>query len=854
MPHIDTLGGIAPELLLKTVPPRPPYRALTRLHLGLDAAPFAGAQIVLLEAPTGWGKSALLAQWRRSAIDAGNPAAWLSVDQADEAPRLMQGLALALDRACGAPHRPAATIPNPVEAATAWLALASAQRGELLLLVDEIEQLPSAGAVLLRYILHNLPSNVRVALAGRTGLRSLAAGLGSADLLLAGPAQLRLTVEEACTLANAAGASADEGARLHEDTEGWPLGVQLALRARSRSQALPDHRRIVSSMLDALAAEDRGFLLELAVCDILHPELCAFVTGKPDGGARLARLAADTPLFTQAEDGGWMRLNTLARSALRRELAVLPAGRLAPLHLRASEWFEGQGMLHDAARHAHAAGADQRAFDLAERGLLALVRSGQLDALAVWRDLLPAGELRGRPRLRLAIAWSLALSERPERAAPQVDALLADSGDDPLLRYEAALVGCAAHVYADAPDRFAALFAPWAEQPPPGADPWLRQAHANRCAALALLNGRPAQARWYLGAPGVGADGSYGARWAALLAGYSYLWQGQARLAADLLHAPVAAADAALGRRHPLSTMLAALLAAASFECGHIEAAQLLLANRLDVLERGATPDMLMLGHLTAARIAAAHGMEHRALDLCEALLAAGEQRALPRVCMAALGEQIRLHAARERADTCGRLHARLLACFEGARAQGPLWERQALLLRDMADAQLALSRGDWRGTLAALEQASSHAEALQLGRAALDIMALRARALDRIDGSGAPLAREAAALARAYGLAGERQAGAPVPVTVPSSAASPAPAAEHRPLTATAAGAAMLTPKEREVLELLARKLSNKEIAHVLAVTQETVKWHLKNLFAKVEAGSRRHAISRALTLGLLE
>jgi LuxR family maltose regulon positive regulatory protein len=63
-----------------------------------------------------------------------------------------------------------------------------------------------------------------------------------------------------------------------------------------------------------------------------------------------------------------------------------------------------------------------------------------------------------------------------------------------------------------------------------------------------------------------------------------------------------------------------------------------------------------------------------------------------------------------------------------------------------------------------------------------------------------------------------------------------------------------MLTPKEREVLELLARKLSNKEIAHILAVTQETVKWHLKNLFAKVEAGSRRHAISRALTLGLLE
>jgi LuxR family maltose regulon positive regulatory protein len=69
-----------------------------------------------------------------------------------------------------------------------------------------------------------------------------------------------------------------------------------------------------------------------------------------------------------------------------------------------------------------------------------------------------------------------------------------------------------------------------------------------------------------------------------------------------------------------------------------------------------------------------------------------------------------------------------------------------------------------------------------------------------------------------------------------------------------TSASASLLTQKEGEVLELLARKLSNKEIAHVLAVGEETVKWHLKNLFAKLEAASRRHAVSRAVLLGLLE
>ena len=47
------------------------------------------------------------------------------------------------------------------------------------------------------------------------------------------------------------------------------------------------------------------------------------------------------------------------------------------------------------------------------------------------------------------------------------------------------------------------------------------------------------------------------------------------------------------------------------------------------------------------------------------------------------------------------------------------------------------------------------------------------------------------------------------------------------------------LTPKEREVLELLARNLSNKEIALAMQVGEETIKWHLKNLFGKLAAGT---------------
>ena len=65
--------------------------------------------------------------------------------------------------------------------------------------------------------------------------------------------------------------------------------------------------------------------------------------------------------------------------------------------------------------------------------------------------------------------------------------------------------------------------------------------------------------------------------------------------------------------------------------------------------------------------------------------------------------------------------------------------------------------------------------------------------------------------------------------------------------------GSPTLTPKERSILLLLARDYSNKEIAKSIAVSDETVKWHLKNLFSKLEAGSRKHAVMRARSLGFI-
>lgn len=62
------------------------------------------------------------------------------------------------------------------------------------------------------------------------------------------------------------------------------------------------------------------------------------------------------------------------------------------------------------------------------------------------------------------------------------------------------------------------------------------------------------------------------------------------------------------------------------------------------------------------------------------------------------------------------------------------------------------------------------------------------------------------------------------------------------------------LTAREREVLRLLARGLTNKQIAAELVITERTVKFHVSAILGKLDAGNRTEAVRRAMQRGLIE
>ncbi|MDR3098053.1 MAG: LuxR C-terminal-related transcriptional regulator [Paraburkholderia sp.] len=901
------------ELTLKTTPPRAPRHLLARERLNLDSEPLRNQSAIVVQAPPGFGKTLLLAQWRREHLAHGAAVAWVSADAHDDPQRFLHSLVLAVRVGGARPEFGRTLLENPfatpdaTEGLTAWLAEVAQAALDLVLIVDEAERLSPVGSAALLYLLHNAPANLRIVVAARSGFETAVDDLSAyGQCVCLGPEALRFRLDETLALVRrrfGERVDTDSCARLHELTDGWPLGLQLALAAMEKSgdprgvidamQGQPgvEGEHLVSSLLARLAPEDLAFLTRLALVDMLHPDLCRALLDDPQAPEQFARLMRDTSIFMASDGSDWCRLHTLARTALGARLAELPPAELAGLHRRAMRWLAEHGIHEEAARHAHAAGEREVAFELAGRSLYGAVMQGRLAAALEWLELLPEEELDRQPDLRLAAAWALALSERHAEAGRLV-APMAEAPDcTPERRYECALILSVAAYYADEPDRFLALLAPWRE-PPPLVEPRQIQTHANRLALAELLQGEPAHARRHLQLTPRGDFGKahrYAAHWGEFVSGLSYLSEGQAVLAETVLRPALTSAEAEFGRRHPLPCMLAAVLAAALFERDRVDEADALLANRLDVLERSGTAETSLLAYVCAARVAEAQGVERRALDLLEAMHAAGTARELPRLCIASLAERVRIHAGHARAETCRALSAQLDALIEQSeqseqseqgemrneRAEpphrGPLWRRDVARRQAMTHAYTALARQDWTRALEWLTRAQALADAMKLGRERIEIMGLRALASKGNGEDGLPLLREAIGLTGTYGLArvfahahpaladwvrklaqdgGEHAALAP-PL---ARAAQPSDAARRAQTAPRAVPSMVLTPKEREVLELLARNLSNKEIAQAIGVGEVTAKWHVKNLFGKLSASSRKHAVLRAQLLGLLE
>ena len=263
--HPRPEANVPDDLLLKVTPPRVPRHLVTRARLQAEHEPWASHPLVLVRAPAGYGKTSLLAQWRREHLARGRVVAWVMAQALDYEARFVAALAYAVRVGAGRPGFGATLAEtagrNPLEAVTRWLAELAQMAWDTVLIVDEGERLPEASRALLGYLVRNAPANLRVVVAARAddagGLQELIDPGLCAEL---GPAQLCFSLDDTLELVRSrfgAGVSRDAAARLHDVAEGWPLGLQLAWPRPSRRRipraTSPSWRRMAARCASALS-------------------------------------------------------------------------------------------------------------------------------------------------------------------------------------------------------------------------------------------------------------------------------------------------------------------------------------------------------------------------------------------------------------------------------------------------------------------------------------------------------------------------------------------------------------------------------------------------------------------------
>jgi LuxR family maltose regulon positive regulatory protein len=820
----------------------------------LDALLADGARraVTLISAPPGAGKTTLVS----AALGPRRDVVPIRVDGRDNEPGQLAGVIAAalIEQSLSGTGRIEAAISAPTLLDAAFGSLQRTGQ-HVVLVLDDVHELRSSDALAtLDYLVEHAPPTLDVVLCSRadppvrlTRLRldgrlgeirndSLAFDLGeTADLLVAHG--VRLTRPQVQSL--------------WKRTEGWAAGLRLAACAlhgesdpREFVQSAASSESVVVDYLlkELLSRQDEGaqqFLLRTSVAERLTPSLAQALTHDPQTGMRLADLERNGVFLREVEDRTWYRYHPLFGTLLEARLRHYHQDLAGDLHRRAAAWFLDEDMPREAEAHARAAGDWPLLSRLASRRWVERTLAG-VDG--------SDGLLAGIPATAFTASGGLAVVAAADacmrRDRPAADTLRA-AADELASPAPSAPGDATAALDASPPEARALLDIAYARAF--GVDERARTAISTLRSTVRATD------------PDCG-----GARLADLRSLGLDLDQGETERARR-----DAAALALMAESTWIGVEALALLALTEAVEGEVDLADR-HGERALAVNSAPHPGPRHVACLAMALCLALRGERRRAIDAlddevvpvsADAWLRAtdGAVRSVlrtPGTAFVGLAADDASHALVGRAlvalgvlevvETSGRVHG----------IGGPL-ESGVLLARQR------WRSGDAAGVLAVLDDASDAGPAAPHPRTAIERSGLMALAAGRLgdadatvralrgalDGAATtgiwapllvlasdltgPLEFHADELGRHQSIALE---------LIDRSRQSPAPAFVEP-----------LTEREIAVLRHLPTLMSNHEIADGLHVSINTVKTHLKSLYRKLGAASRREAVQRGRTLELL-
>ena len=430
-------------LQIKSRWPEAPHCGLNRQ--GLLAAPLQQAQMLWLNAPAGYGKSVLLADYARSQQQQGVPVLWCRIDSQDQpaAQFLLHLLELA------ARHWPAIEQTalahwyetgrrghvDTEQVLLLWLEALQQGADPLLLCLDDVHNLSddSSWQLLVR-LLELLPERVSVVLAsrhlpgplGRLHLLPRLHWLPAAILVFSDDDTQRLLQQHGIARA------AELVMPLSRRLQGWPAGlaIWLACYRAAGQPAEPPASLGAAEAGDYLQGEVlqqqsealQNFIGLVAVLGTFNETLLRHCCGNDQYHQLLQQALQQnlfiTPLTTVP---GWFQVHPLMAGLLA---VRLPESQRLQLHRQAFSWLSQHRQPVAALQHALAAGMGEEVQEWVGREAEQILANLDIAGLLHWFEQLGPELLQQSPRLMAIACWALLLTQQREQARSLLQSLL----------------------------------------------------------------------------------------------------------------------------------------------------------------------------------------------------------------------------------------------------------------------------------------------------------------------------------------------------------------------------------------------------------------------------------------------
>jgi len=438
---------------------RPDLVSRTHLIKKLDEG--LQSKLILISAPAGFGKTTLVSEWINSCK---RPVAWLSLDEEDSDPRRFLSYLVAALQNIDIPQEHWEAV-SDVEGflvevgkeALGMLQTSQTPSTESILtsLLNEIATIPDDFALILddyhvveaqpidhalNFLLDRMPPQMHLVITTREDPNlSLARLRARGQLSEIRAADLRFTLSEATGFLNqrmGLNLSEEDVSALEARTEGWVAGLQLAaisMRGQDDTASFIEsftggHRFVLDYLVEEVLLKQpeniQTFLLSTSILDRLCGPLCDAVLLNPSiPGQETLEYIEGSNLFLVPLDNKrrWYRYHhlfaDLLRQRLQQQASVISqrenAVEIAELHVRASKWYEDNGLEIEAFEHAAAANDFERAERLMEGEGMPLQFRGAMTPVLNWLQSLPEDTLNTKPSLWVTYATVLTITGKP---------------------------------------------------------------------------------------------------------------------------------------------------------------------------------------------------------------------------------------------------------------------------------------------------------------------------------------------------------------------------------------------------------------------------------------------------------